>query len=273
MTVFDLERPIRGETPVLVEIPHAGLEIPETYRSEIVVSPKSIRSDADIYVDELYRGATYRGATVLAARYSRYVVDLNRAQDDLDAETVRDHPSAKPHQPRGVVWRITIDGDRCMPQPLSRARFETRLDACYRPYHGAIASELVRLRERFGHAILVAAHSMPSVGRIGHADSGVRRADVVPGTRGRTTAHPSIIDLVDSHFRAAGLSVRHDQPYRGGFSTRHYGRPKESWHAIQIELNRALYVDETTHERKEADLERLRQLLLGLVEKLGTLRL
>ncbi|HJK98192.1 MAG TPA: N-formylglutamate amidohydrolase, partial [Polyangiaceae bacterium LLY-WYZ-14_1] len=126
-------------------------------------------------------------------------------------------------------------------------------------------------RERFGFAILLAAHSMPSVGRLGHLDTGARRADVVPGTRGRTTAHPALIDLVDRHFRSAGLTVRHDEPYRGGWTTSHYGRPHLGWHAIQIELNRALYVDEMTGEPRDGEFERLAALVTDLVEKLGAI--
>jgi N-formylglutamate amidohydrolase len=114
---------------------------------------------------------------------------------------------------------------------------------------------------------------MPSLGRSMHADPGSRRADVVPGSCGRTSADSRVIDLVDAHFRGAGLSVRHDDPYRGGFSTGHYGRPRERWHAIQIELNRALYVDERTCTIKEPEFQLLQKLLDSLVEKLGTLDL
>jgi N-formylglutamate amidohydrolase len=121
--------------------------------------------------------------------------------------------------------------------------------------------------------ILVAAHSMPSVGRSGHNDRGTRRADVVPGTQGRTSADARVIDLVDAHFREAGLSVRHDDPYRGGYTTQHYGRPAEACHVVQIELNRALYVHEDTGVRKPGDFEKTRALVAALVAKLGTLSL
>jgi N-formylglutamate amidohydrolase len=99
----------------------------------------------------------------------------------------------------------------------------------------------------------------------------VRRADVVPGTRGRSTADGRIIDLIDSHFREAGLSVKHDDPYRGGWTTSSYGAPKRRQHAVQIELNRALYVDEQTSEIKKNDFAQLQTLLDQLVGKLGKL--
>ncbi len=110
MSSFDVVLPERGETPVLVEIPHAGLAIPDSARGLLAADADAIERDADIYVDKLYTGVEARGATVIAARISRYVVDLNRAADDVDAETVTDHPSPRPLQPRGVVWRMTTAG-------------------------------------------------------------------------------------------------------------------------------------------------------------------
>ena len=270
---FDLTVPERGETPVFVEVPHAGLDIPAVVRDQIVASEWAILRDADPHVDQLYVHAPEEGATLLCARVSRYVVDLNRAPDDVDAETVPDHPSPRAVQPRGVVWRMTTDGRPALRAPLSYRDLQTRLDVFHRPYHRVVAQELDRLRARFGFAILVAGHSMPSVGRSGHVDSGVRRADIVPGTRGRTTADARIIDLVDAHFRAAGLTVRHDDPYRGGWSTGHYGRPGEAQHAIQIEVNRALYMDESTGDVRSVQMARMQALLRELVAKLGQLQL
>jgi len=266
---FALSVPDRGRIPVLVEVPHAGLAIPELVRSEVRVDLDSVRRDADIYVDKLYANAPELGATLLSSHVSRYVVDLNRAPDDVDAATVPDHPYPRPFQPRGVVWRLTTDGRPTLERPLTHADLRRRLARFHTPYHDALRAELEAMRDRFGYAILLAAHSMPSVGRTGHQDTGVRRADVVPGTRGRTTAHPRIIDMVDAHFRSAGLTVRHDEPYRGGWTTSHYGRPTQGWHAVQVELNRALYVDEATGEPLDGAFERLSTLVHELVAKLG----
>lgn len=265
-----LIRPLR-QAAVLVEVPHSGLSIPEELAIE---APRDgVLRDSDIYVDELYADAPRHGASMLVAHASRYVVDLNRAADDVDLDTVPDHPAPRGLQPRGVVWRMTTDGRALMRGPLTYEALEQRLSRFHRPYHGALRNELVRLRARFGHAILIAAHSMPSTGRVLTTGRPVRRADVVPGTRGGSTADRRVIDLVDAHFRAAGLSVRHDDPYRGGYTTGHYGRPREGWHAIQIELNRALYVDETTSERREGDFAALRRVLSELVAKVGELEL
>ncbi|MET0386087.1 MAG: N-formylglutamate amidohydrolase [Polyangiales bacterium] len=273
MESFQLTLPPSDPTPVLVEVPHAGTTVPEAVSDELVAPADALLRDADIYVDQLYANAPRLGAALLAARLSRYVVDLNRAQDDFDSATVSDQPSALGAQPRGVVWRATTDGRPLLKKPLSLGALRTRLANYYVPYHDALRQTLETLRAQFGFAILVAAHSMPSRGRSLQVDTGIRRADVVPGTRGRTSADARVIDLVDAHFRGAGLSVRHDDPYKGGFATTHYGRPDLRVHAIQIELNRALYVDEATFKKRDGDFERLQGVLDSLVGKLGQLDL
>lgn len=258
---------------MLVEVPHAGLEVPDGIRGELSVPIDAMMRDADIYVDRLYQNAPALGAVLLTARASRYVVDLNRASDDVDAATVPDHPTPAGAQPRGVVWRATTDGRPILRGPLTHRAFIRRLSLYYFPYHEALEHSLTALRAQHGFAILLAAHSMPSTGRSLHPDSGARRADVVPGTQGRTTAAPALIDLVDAHFREAGLVVRHDDPYKGGYSTSHYGRPGDGFHAIQVELNRALYVNERTCEPREAEFAQLQTLLDALVTKLCALEL
>ncbi len=273
MPTFDLTLPTGDESPVVVEVPHAGFAVPEHVRGQITASYAAVQRDADIYVDKLYAHAPRHGATLLVSNVSRYVVDLNRSPDDVDAETVPDHPSPRPSQPRGVVWRVTTDGRHALLRPLRYEEFRERIDLYHRPYHEALRRALARARERFGWAILVAGHSMPSIGRLAHANPGSLRADVVPGTRGRTTADARVIDLVDAHFRQAGLSVKHDDPYRGGFTTGHYGRPQEGWHAIQIEINRGLYVHEATGEPRHGDFERIQAILDDLVDKLVQLTL
>jgi N-formylglutamate deformylase len=269
-----LERPPEPEqTAVLVEVPHAGLAIPDQVRAEMNVPQDGVARDADIYVDKLYAGSPAYGASMLSARVSRYVIDLNRAEDDVDLQTVPDHPAPRGVQPRGVVWRMTTDGRPLLRRPLTHAQLERRLDLFHRPYHGALRSELKRLQRRFGFAVVLAGHSMPSVGRSIRSERVTRRADVVPGTRGRSSADARLIDLVDAHFRQAGLTVRHDDPYRGGYTTAHYGRPAEGIHAIQLELNRGLYVHEATGEPKSGAFEALHAVLLELVGEVGKLDL
>lgn len=252
--------------PVLVEIPHAGMRIPAEVADLVAADPREVQRDADAYVDELFRAAGTRGATVLAAELSRYVVDLNRDETDVDASTVEG--AGQGPYPRGVVWRETAEGRPALRRALTRVEFRDRLERYYRPYHRALADEVRRLREQFGHVVLLAAHSMPSGDR-GRPAGTERRADVVPGTRGRSTAGEALIRAVDLHFRSAGLLVRHDDPYRGGATTVRWGRPAEGLHAIQIELNRALYMDEASGWRRPEGFRWLGRLCEDLVPRLA----
>jgi N-formylglutamate amidohydrolase len=129
---------------------------------------------------------------------------------------------------------------------LPRRELERRLEQVYRPYHRTLEALLARKVARFGFAVLLCAHSMPSQARGPHGEPGPYRADLVPGTRGRTSAAGLVIDRVDAHGRAHGMSIRHDDPYRGGFSTAHYGKPSSNVHAVQIEIARRRYMDEAT---------------------------
>lgn len=264
---FRLIAPSAREVPILVEVPHAGTEVPDDARAEMRVDARDVLRDADAWVDAIWTDAPARGATSLVASVSRYVVDLNRDEDDVDARTV-EGATRRDAQPRGVVWRETGDGRPLLSAPLARDAFARRLARYYTPYHAALASTLRALHARHGRALLIAAHSMPSASRLG---AGARRAAVVPGTRGRTTAHAELIDAVAAHYSAAGLSVRHDDPYRGGATTARWGRPERGYHAIQIELNRALYMDEAAITPRDEQLRWLRGVCADLIPRLAAL--
>jgi N-formylglutamate amidohydrolase len=265
--LLTVHAPEGAETPVVVEIPHAGLDVPAHFLPDLLASARAIGRDADLYVDELYRAAHREGASVLIAQTSRYVVDLNRAEDDIDAHSVAGGPDV--HAPRGVVWRNTGEGDRALAAPLRREAFEERLREIYRPYHARLAGLIEGKKERFGCAVVLAAHSMPSLGRGSHVDRGRLRADVVPGTLGRSSADARFIDLLDAHARDAGFSVAHDDPYKGGFTTRHYGRPAAGVHVVQVELARRLYMDEVTFRRRSGRFDAVQAWCRDLVAKLG----
>jgi N-formylglutamate amidohydrolase len=286
------------ETPLVVEVPHAGLAVDGEALAYLAAPARAIGRDADLYVDELYADAPARGATLLVAHVSRYVVDLNRSEEDVDPETVEGAPAGS-RATRGIVWRLTSDGGKVLERPLPRRELDRRLDAYYRPYHRALAAAIAHKQARFGFAAVLAAHSMPSVSRpslhraaawgedtraahaeqIGH----VVRADAVPGTRGRTSAAGTFIDAVEAHARAAKLSVAHDDPYQGGYTTQHYGKPNPpkrgatadktpgGVHVVQLELARRLYMDETTLA-KNAGWDRMRSWCADLVAVLGAVR-
>jgi len=268
-----------SETPVVVEVPHAGLDLAPQDLEPLAAPARSIARDADLYVDALYEDAAAEGATAIVARASRYVVDVNRAETDVDAEVVEGARGDVSLQ-HGLVWRTTSDGEPALARKLSRVELEERLERVWRPYHRALAGLVERKRARFGLCLVLAAHSMPSVERrgaraVGGGGSGDKaaskqRADVVPGTRGRRSAAPRFIDFVEEHARRRGWSVRHDDPYAGGFTTQHYGRPEQGVHVVQVELARRLYLDEVTL-RQGPDFAGVRRWCRELVAELGKL--
>ena len=264
-----LRTPASHSTAVCVEVPHAGLAIPDDPAVALEVTRQELLRDADLYVEKLYAQAPTQGAELLSAFYSRYVVDLNRSADDVDRSTVADHPSPRLGQTRGVIWRTTTRGRPCLGRALSYRDFSQRIQSYYTPYHLELRRLLQETRARQGFAVLVAAHSMPSRGRPSEA----ARADVVPGSLGGTSCAPEVLEVVDRVFGDAGLSIRHDVPYQGGHTTAHYGRPALGWHVVQVELNRALYMDEDSSKPRPGDFEALQAILTRFVGELTALRL
>lgn len=259
------------ETPLVVEVPHAGLGLDALTAASLAAPVRSLGIDADLYVDELYADVPDVGATLLVAEISRYVCDLNRSESDVDPLAASGGGAQR--APHGLIWRDTTEGTRALVQPLSREELERRIELYYRPYHRRLGELLEAKRAKFGYAILLAGHSMPSRGRQGHVDTGRDRADVVPGSRGRTTARGEVIDTPERLARELGWSVVHDDPYRGGFTTAHYGRPDQGWHAVQVELSRRLYMDEQTLQKKPAGFEQTRRFCTALAKALGGLEL
>lgn len=251
----------------MVEIPHAGLMVDPLSAATLAAPVASLGRDADLYVDDLYVDATDLGATVLVSHTSRYVCDLNRAENDVDGVAVSGAPGT--HMPHGLVWHQTTEAQRALTGPLRPNELERRLRSLYRPYHETLRRLLDEHHARFGYVILLAAHSMPSAGRSGHADPGTARADVVPGSRGFTTAAAQIIRCPEALARQRGLTVQHDTPYRGGFTTGHYGQPNLGFHAVQVELNRRLYMDEATLAKRHPGFVDTRTYCRELVAALG----
>lgn len=269
---FRVERPNEQTLPILVDVPHAGEWIPDEVADEILVGTDDLKRDLDLYTDRIWAESAAVGATMIASNVSRYVVDLNRASNDVSPQTVvggkRVHEPGY-YQERGVVWRTTTDGTPIMSGPMLPDMFERRIDRFWTPYHRALAEEIERVKNRFGYCILVDGHSMPSMGRAGHTDPDSRRADIVPGDVRGTSCAAAITDTVVAHFQTHDYTVKPNLPYRGGWITRNYGRPAASVHAIQIEVNRDLYMDERTYRTREDGLARLAETCVGLLPKLA----
>lgn len=265
---FVVQRPEPSrELPVVVEIPHAGVSIDPPSLAWMVAPIRSLGRDADLYVDEVFREAAAWGATLLVAKLSRFVVDLNRARDDYDGHSAEGGMAE--NRPRGLIWRTTTEGEPILLRRLPKTEVERRLELVYDPYHQTLTRLLAAKKAKFGFAILLAGHSMPSTGRRGHVDVGRGRADIVPGTRGRTSAGPEVVACAEQAAGKAGFSLKHDDPYQGGYSTAAYGRPEDGIHAIQIELARRIYMDEDALVLSPEGLGRTRGFAEDLVRRLG----
>ena len=253
-------------TPVVVSVPHAGVRT--TGYEETLTPELDVRGDADLFVDRLYRVGEPDGPeTYVAAQLSRFVCDLNRDPDDVAPGAVPEHRAPRNADGRGFIWAVTTTGAPALSRPLTLPEWRGRT-AVHTAYHEAISRALQRARARFGFAILIDGHSMPSRGRSGHTDTGSVRADVVPGDREGTSCSPALRAVVTRHFAAAGLTVRPNDPYKGGFITAHHGRPADDVHAIQIELRRDLYMDEEKFVIVQPGFDRLRALIAGLLAEL-----
>ena len=249
--------------PLVISVPHAGVG---TAGFEGSLAPTlDVRCDADLFVDELYAPA--RPAVFVRSLLSRFVCDLNRHPDDVSARAVPSHPAPRNADGRGFLWEVTTTGAPALGRALSYDEWESRR-AVHAAYHDALAQALGRARQRFGYAILLDGHSMPSVGRTGHSDLGRARADIVPGDRRGTSCAPALSRLVGAHFSDAGLRVAFNEPYQGGFITTHHGQPAAGVHAIQIEMRRDLYMNEARYVRIEDGMARLSATLTALVRKL-----
>lgn len=234
-------------SPLVVSVPHAGTLIPEAELHRYALSTAALAADVDLFVDRLYAAAPALGATLISTPVSRFVVDLNRFEDDLCPSVVLGatrNTAAGYYGNRGVIWGVSTRGDSIYRMPLSREVHADRIEAFYAPYHARLAEELERARSTFGFAVLLDAHSMPSVAKTAHTDAGERRADIVPGDVMGVSCAPALTQCVVDFWQAQGRTVALNKPYRGGAITRRYGRPAEGLHAIQLELNRGLYMDE-----------------------------
>ncbi|HVZ73525.1 MAG TPA: N-formylglutamate amidohydrolase [Polyangia bacterium] len=270
---FSRSAPPEPTTPVVVSIPHAGVE---TRGFETALSPElDVRCDGDLYVDQLYRvGTEGQPETVVVARASRFVCDLNRDPDDVPPGAVPEHRASRTfadNAGRGFIWAVTTAGLPTLSRPLSLEEWRART-AIHTAYHAALTELLARAKAKFGFAILVDGHSMPSRGRLGHKDPGRARADVVPGDRDGTSCSPALSRHVGDHFASRGYSVAFNDPYKGGFITQHHGRPADAIHAIQIELRRDLYMNETTYEIEAPTFNRLSTALADLLASLRSFR-
>ncbi|MEQ5869919.1 N-formylglutamate amidohydrolase [Sagittula sp. NFXS13] len=273
-TAYHLHLPDALRSCVVFASPHSGRVYPQSFLNQTVLDPMMIRSSEDAFVDQLFDCAPEFGAPLLCGGAPRAYIDLNRAADELDPALI-EGVGRKGHNPRvssglGVVPRVVAGGRSIYRGKISRLEAEQRIKGIWRPYHDKLAVLLSDARARFGEAILIDCHSMPHEALDGAMRDHVKRPEIVIGDRFGASAAPDIVMQVESAFRAAGFVVARNTPFAGAYTTQAYGRPSRSQHAIQVEIDRALYMNERTIE-PTAEFETIRRTLRGVVAELAAI--
>lgn len=293
---FTVVRPAKLKLPLVFNSPHSGRVYPSTFLAASKLDPLTLRRSEDAYVDELFSFAASLGAPLLHAHFPRAYLDVNREPYELDPALFRD---GLPHYANtqsvrvvgglGTIARIVSESHEIYREPLSVKTALERINRLYVPYHETLSTLLTEAKREFGFAVLIDCHSMPSTptvsgarrsGRYGAsaktsgsnpagANAGKRgpRADFVLGDRFGTSCSGELTRMAARSLQALGFGVALNKPYAGGYITEHYGRPHKAQHVLQIEINRALYMDETTFERT-ARFEALRDKLETMIRSL-----
>ena len=242
-----LTRPPRQSAPVVVASPHSGRAYGPDFLALSRLDARALRKSEDGFVDELCAGAPGLGLPLLAARFPRAWCDVNREPWELDPAMFEDAlpPYVNAASPRvaaglGTIARVVASGEPIYRSKLRFAEAQARIEACWRPYHAALAGLIAETRAAFGACLLLDIHSMPRLPGTAHGHG----PDIVVGDlHGAACARP-VVQLVEQALRGEGFAIRRNDPYAGGYVTRHYGRPREHVHVVQIEIARALYMDE-----------------------------
>ncbi len=271
-TAFHLARPKACTTSVVFASPHSGRDYPASFLRDAVLDASQIRSSEDAFVDLLFEDAPNHGAPFLTATAPRAYLDLNRGPDELDAALIEGVRRA-PHNPRiasglGVIPRVVANGRQIYRGKLSLAEAHRRITQYWRPYHDQLQTLLDESANTFGEAILIDCHSMPHEALENVGPPGAARPHIVLGDRFGATAAGPIVERVEAAFATAGLRVARNMPFAGAFITQHYGRPARRQHAIQIEIDRALYMNERTMEPHEG-FSAFQALLRGVIAEIA----
>lgn len=250
---FEARTAAEQRVPFVFNSPHSGRHYPERFLAMARLDRESIRRSEDCYVDELFGGVVALGAPLLAANFPRAYLDVNREPWELDPRMfVEPVPSfanirsARVAGGLGTVPKLVGEGLNIYPGRLPIAEALTRIETVYKPYHDALKRLLTHTHARFGYAVLIDCHSMPASIRVG--ETGMR-PDFIIGDRFGASASPALTEAAIGLLISMGYTVAHNKPYAGGFITEHYGRPARNLHALQIEINRGLYMNERTFQR------------------------
>ena len=268
---YTLRLPTTVTTPVVFSSPHSGRDYGPAFVAQSALDAHTLRSSEDAFVDELFADAPACGAPLLAARVPRAWIDLNRAYDELDPALIEGVPRGG-HNPRissglGVIPRVVANGRAIYAGRIGRAEAEARIETAWRPYHATLRSLTDDALARFGEAVLIDCHSMPHEAIEAHARPGHPRPEVVLGDRFGAAARRDVMDRIEAAFLSAGFRVARNAPFAGAYITQAYGRPSRNAHAVQIEIDRALYMDEARITRRP-DFNAFRDLIGSVVAEI-----
>ncbi|RZJ19865.1 MAG: N-formylglutamate amidohydrolase [Haliea sp.] len=271
--VADAIRFLPGRTPLVLDSPHSGTHYPDDFRPSC--PPGLLRQAEDTHVETLYDFAPDLGVAWLEALFPRSYLDANRSTGEIDAAMldapwpgalVQDGGAlAKVRLGKGLLWRCTDDGTPIYDRLLTVNEVQARIARCWVPYHAALAQAIDAAHAAFGYSLHINCHSMPSVASAYSTDfPGLVHPDFVVGDRDGTTADARLSQRVCEYLRAQGYSVAYNHPYKGVELVRSVGQPSKDRHSLQLEINRRLYMDETTLEKHEG-FASLQQTLKSLV--------
>ena len=270
--IFDVQKPAVRALPLVLASPHSGSDYPADLLAASRLDPLALRRSEDSFVDELFATAPRLGAPLLSARFPRAYVDVNREAYELDP-AMFDDPlpnfvnvcSPRVRMGLGTIARIVASGEEIYAKKLSFAEVSQRIECLYRPYHHALRQLVEETEAVFGGCLLIDCHSMPSAAG---AVYGPGTADIVIGDCHGASCAPQIVEAANSFLAERGFGVAINSPYAGGFTTDSYGRPSGHRHALQIEINRALYMDERNYRRKPRFGQLVKD-MADLIERLG----
>ena len=273
---FEILQPQHWRGPIVFNSPHSGSVNPRAFLAYAQLDLGTLRRSEDSFVDELFAGVVGCGFPLMRAHFPRCYVDVNREPYELDPRMFEGRlPSfANTRSMRvagglGTVARVVGDAHEIYDQRIPVDDALQRIEGLYKPYHRALRRLITGLHRDFGAAVLLDCHSMPSVA--GNKDDRPR-ADFVLGDRYGTSCVPVIAETIDAVLTGFGYTVSRNKPYAGGFITEHYGNPSVGVHAIQLEVNRALYMDERRYERSES-FAKLAAHLVALADRMAEIPL
>jgi N-formylglutamate amidohydrolase len=268
---YDLYLPEKQNGPFVFSSPHSGRAYEATFRGQSRLDALTLRSSEDAFVDQLFSDAPRHGAPLLAACAPRAFLDLNRALDELDPALIKDVPKM-PHNPRinsglGVVPRVVSGGRGIYAGQITRAEADSRLTSFWHPYHKQLRKLMFETTEQFGEAVLIDCHSMPHEALESYSRPGIARPDVVLGDRYGAAASYAVVARLEAAFSDAGLRVARNTPFAGAYITQAYGRPTRGQHVVQVEIDRALYLDEARVEPR-ADFADFQALISDVIAQI-----